>query len=66
MPGFPEPKEVVVKLHIYDVIVGAEGACAYLGLTRDQETLGIKDDSLIKDSRKGIIIGDLGETPLIL
>ncbi|AIE59846.1 ParM/StbA family protein [Bacillus methanolicus] len=60
VPGFPEPKEVVVKLHIYDVIVGAEGACAYLGLTRDQETLGIKDDSLIKDSRKGIIIGDLG------
>ena len=43
-----------------DVIVGAEGACAYLGLTRDQETLGIKDDKLILDSVKGVIIGDLG------
>ena len=60
VPGFPEPKELVVKLHVQDVIVGAEGACAYLGLTRDQETLGIKDDKLILDSVKGVIIGDLG------
>ena len=50
VPGFPEPKELVVKLHVDDVIIGAEGACAYLGLTRDQETLGIKDEELIKDS----------------
>ncbi|WP_442599215.1 Alp7A family actin-like protein [Neobacillus sp. D3-1R] len=60
VPGIPEPKELVVKIHVKDVIVGAEGACAYLGLTRDQETLGIKDNSLITESRKGIIIGDLG------
>ncbi|RSK27754.1 ParM/StbA family protein [Bacillus sp. HMF5848] len=60
VPGVPEPKEVVVKLQICDVIVGAEGACAYIGLTRDLQTLNIKDDSLVKDSRKGIIIGDLG------
>lgn len=60
VPGIPEPKEVVVKLHVNDVIVGAEGACAYLGLTRDQDTLGIKDDSLVKDSSRGVIIGDLG------
>lgn len=60
VPGISEPKELVVKIHVKDVIVGAEGACAYLGLTRDQETLGIKDDTLIKESRKGIIIGDLG------
>jgi plasmid segregation protein ParM len=60
VPGIPEPKEVVVKLDVKDVIVGAEGACAYLGLTRDQQTLGIKNDSLVKESRKGIIIGDLG------
>ena len=59
-PGIQEPKEIVVKLHIEDVIIGAEGACAYLGLTRDQETLGIKDETLVKDSSKGIIIGDLG------
>jgi plasmid segregation protein ParM len=60
VPGIPEPKEVSVKLTIKDVIVGAEGACAYLGLTRDQETLGIKDDELVKDSVKGVLIGDLG------
>jgi plasmid segregation protein ParM len=60
VPGTAEPKELVVKLHVKDVIVGAEGACAYLGLTRDQATLGIKDESLISESRKGIIIGDLG------
>ncbi|MBS4192719.1 ParM/StbA family protein [Bacillus sp. FJAT-49705] len=60
VPGIPEPKELVVKLHVEDVIIGAEGACAYLGLTRDQDTLGIKDDALVNESRKGIIIGDLG------
>lgn len=60
VPGIAEPKELVVKLHVKDVIVGAEGACAYLGLTRDQATLGIKNDSLINESHKGIIIGDLG------
>ena len=60
VPGLSEPKELSVKLHIEDVIIGAEGACAYLGLTRDQETLGIKDENLVKDSHKGIIIGDLG------
>ncbi|SFB09397.1 plasmid segregation protein ParM [Bacillus sp. cl95] len=60
IPQLPEPKELVVKLHVKDVIVGAEGACAYLGLTRDLDTLGIKDDALIKETRKGIIIGDLG------
>jgi plasmid segregation protein ParM len=60
VPGVPEPKEVCVKLTIKNVIVGAEGACAYLGLTRDQETLGIKDDELVKDSLKGVLIGDLG------
>jgi plasmid segregation protein ParM len=60
VPGIPEPKEVVVKLYVDDCIIGAEGACAYLGLTRDQETLGIKDEELVKDTKKGIIIGDLG------
>lgn len=60
VPGTPEPKELVVKLHVVDAIIGAEGACAYLGLTRDQETLGIKDESLVSESKKGIIIGDLG------
>lgn len=60
VPGVPEPKELVVKIRVNDVIVGAEGACAYLGMTRDLDTLEIKDDSLISDSRKGIIIGDLG------
>ncbi|KML36125.1 MULTISPECIES: ParM/StbA family protein [Cytobacillus] len=60
VPGLADPKELSVKLHIHDVIVGAEGACAYLGLTRDQETLGIKNEDLVKESQKGIIIGDLG------
>lgn len=60
VPGISHPKEVTVKLNIRNVIVGAEGACAYLGLTRDLETLEIKDDSLCKDSAKGVIIGDLG------
>lgn len=60
VPGVSDPKEITVKLYVEDVIIGAEGACAYLGLTRDQETLGIKDDDLVKDSQKGIIIGDLG------
>lgn len=54
VPGFPDPKEFEVKLHIQDVIIGAEGACAYLGLTRDLETLGIKmkiwSKSRIKES----------------
>ncbi|ARI78657.1 ParM/StbA family protein [Halobacillus mangrovi] len=60
VPGIQEPKEVAVKIHIDDVIVGAEGALAYLSLTRDPETLNINNDSLVNDSRKGIIIGDLG------
>lgn len=60
VPLVDEPKEVVVKIHVGDVIVGAEGACAYLGLTRDLESLAIKDEDLVKDSKKGIIIGDLG------
>ncbi len=60
VPGISEPKELVVKLEIKDVIVGAEGACAYLGLIRDIDSLAIKDDGLVKDSRKGVIIGDLG------
>ncbi len=60
VPGISEPKEITVKLHVEDVIIGVEGACAYLGLTRDQETLGVKDEALVKDSQKGIIIGDLG------
>ncbi|WP_407271083.1 hypothetical protein [Radiobacillus sp. PE A8.2] len=60
VPGVAEPKEVVVKLIIEDVIVGAEGACAFLGMTRDLDTLEICDDALVRDSRKGIIIGDLG------
>lgn len=60
VPGLSEPKELVVKLHVQDVVVGAEGACAYLGLTRDQETLGIKDETIVMDSLKGVIIGDLG------
>ncbi|HJV16556.1 MAG TPA: ParM/StbA family protein [Bacillales bacterium] len=60
VPGLQNPKEIVVKLHVKDVIIGVEGACAYLGLTRDQDSLGIKDETLVKESRKGIIIGDLG------
>ena len=60
VPGLPEPKELTVKLEIKDVIVGAEGACAYLGLTRDLQTLEIKNEDLVKESHKGIIIGDLG------
>jgi plasmid segregation protein ParM len=60
VPGLPEPKELEVKLHIHDVIIGAEGACAYLGLTRDQETLGVNNEELVKETNKGIIIGDLG------
>lgn len=60
VPGLPEPKELTIKIEIKDVIVGAEGACAYLGLTRDLETLEIKNEDLVKESQKGIIIGDLG------
>ncbi|MFG6117169.1 hypothetical protein ACGTN9_18615 [Halobacillus sp. MO56] len=60
VPGIDEPKEVAVKINIKDVIVGAEGACAYLGMTRHIDDLTIKDDSLVKDSEKGVIIGDLG------
>ncbi|CAM4259818.1 ParM/StbA family protein [Lederbergia lenta] len=60
VPGIPEPKELVVKLHVQDVIIGAEGACAYLGMTRDQDTLYIKDELLVNESSKGVIIGDLG------
>lgn len=60
VPGIPEPKEIVVKVAIHDVIIGAEGACAYLGMTHDLDTLSIKDEEIVKDSRKGIIIGDLG------
>ena len=60
VPGVKEPKEVVVKININDVIIGAEGACAYLSLTRDQDTLLIKNESLVEESVKGIVIGDLG------
>ncbi|KGX85817.1 ParM/StbA family protein [Pontibacillus marinus] len=60
VPGVDEPKEIAVNLHVNDVIVGAEGACAYLGMTRNLESLEIKDSDLYRDSKKGIIIGDLG------
>ncbi|MEK3854467.1 ParM/StbA family protein [Cytobacillus sp. FSL H8-0458] len=60
VPGLSEPKELTVKIHIEDVIVGAEGACAYLGLTRDQNTLEVKNGELVKETKKGVIIGDLG------
>ncbi|WP_264739369.1 ParM/StbA family protein [Cytobacillus firmus] len=60
VPGVLEPKELEVKLEIKDIIVGAEGACAYLALTRDHETLEVKNEELVKESIKGIIIGDLG------
>lgn len=60
VPGVSEPHEVTVKVNIKDVIVGAEGACAYLGLTRDLESLSIKNDYLVRESLRGIIIGDLG------
>ncbi|WP_226584259.1 ParM/StbA family protein [Halobacillus litoralis] len=60
VPGVKEPKEVAVKIHIKEVIVGAEGALAYLALTREPDSLLISDESLVKDSAKGIIIGDLG------
>jgi plasmid segregation protein ParM len=60
VPGMVAPKEIIVRLHIKDVIVGAEGACAYLALTRDDETLGIKDEALLQETAKGILIGDLG------
>lgn len=60
VPGIREPKEAVVTLHIEDVIVGAEGALAYLALTRDPETLAVSDESLVKESERGVIIGDLG------
>jgi len=60
VPGISEPKEIEVNLQINDVIVGAEGACAYLGMTRDLDNLEIKNEDLHRDSKKGIIIGDLG------
>lgn len=60
VPEINEPKEVVVNLHVEDVIVGAEGACAYLGMTRNLDSLEITDNELVRDSRKGVIIGDLG------
>ncbi|GGA75880.1 ParM/StbA family protein [Ornithinibacillus halotolerans] len=60
VPGMKKTKECVVKLTIEDVIVGVEGACAYLGLTRDHESLLITDETLVEESKKGIIIGDLG------
>jgi len=60
VPGVDQPKEIEVNLQINDVIVGAEGACAYLGMTRDLDSLEIKDEDLYRDSKKGIIIGDLG------
>jgi len=60
VPEINEPKEVVVNLHVDDVIVGAEGACAYLGMTRNLDSLDITDSELVRDTNKGIIIGDLG------
>ena len=35
VPGISDLKEIYVQIHIHDVIVGAEGACAYIGMTRD-------------------------------
>ena len=49
-----------------DVIIGAEGACAYLGLTRDQETLGIKDENLLRIHIKGLSLVILVGILLIL
>lgn len=53
----PSGKDIEVKLHIVDVKVGIEGAVAFLALTRNIDTLTIKDETLTKQT---ILIADLG------
>lgn len=53
----PGRGEVTVNIQIKNVIVGTEGHLAYLALTRDIETLKVKDASLNDET---ILISDLG------
>lgn len=49
--------DVPVKLNIMDGVVGIEGNLAFLALTRDPETLKVKNETLLKET---ILIADIG------
>lgn len=52
-----EEKTITVNINIKNAMVGIEGAVVHVALTRDPETLKIKDETLANET---IIIGDLG------
>jgi plasmid segregation protein ParM len=53
----PNSQDIEVKINIKESVVGIEGNLAFLALTRDLETLKVKDESLLKET---ILIADLG------
>ncbi|WP_276917427.1 ParM/StbA family protein [Aneurinibacillus aneurinilyticus] len=55
VPGKEKP--VTVNINIKNAMVGIEGAVVHVALTRDPETLKIKDETLANET---VIIGDLG------
>lgn len=55
VPGKEKP--ITVNINIKHAMVGIEGAVVHVALTRDPETLKIKDETLVNET---VIIGDLG------
>ncbi|MEK5394018.1 ParM/StbA family protein [Margalitia sp. FSL K6-0131] len=53
----PGRGDVTVNIHIKDCLVAVESMTAFLALSRDQDTLQVKDESLFKET---ILIEDLG------
>jgi plasmid segregation protein ParM len=53
----PGRKDVTVNINIKNAMVGIEGAVVHVALTRDPETLKVKDETLANET---VIIGDLG------
>lgn len=53
----PNSTDVEIKINIKDSVVGIEGNLAFLALSRDSETLTVKDESLLKET---VLIADIG------
>ncbi|MEW9123978.1 MAG: ParM/StbA family protein [Thermotaleaceae bacterium] len=53
----PGANDITVDIIITEVIVGIEGAAAYVGLTHDSESLKVNDEELAKET---LLIADMG------
>lgn len=53
----PGGSNITVQINITNVLVGIEGSTAYVALIRDENTLKIKDENLMRET---ILIADMG------